>query len=440
MTPKQKIEVRMSEARTRMREISAIEGEDFTDEIRNEFDALKTEMGDLESRHQAAIMSAGELESRMIGEFDNNGDGESAEVRQLRERSGIRDYLKAATAGGEIRGSARELNEALELPTVGPNGGPLIPTVLLMTPELSVPERRIEQRAQTTTSQNDGSLMQRPILQRLFGADVMDTLGVRIDTVPYGRSEWPLFSTGVAPVQKTEGTAADAAVAATFLYATLKPKKLTGEYQYSHELAATLPTIEMAQRRDLADAVRARMNELIVSGPAVDASTDSTLANVPGNGGFTVALTAVNDTSEADAARYGRLHADGVDGIHASMETEVTGVIGDETYQHSAGVYIAGSGKSGSQLLAERSGGCRVSPFIPDKANSIQNAILHAAGPNGGGVMRGDSVAAMWPTLEVIRDIHTKASQGVVLTWVTMWDAHLALRAGAYALRGIHLG
>ena len=99
----------------------------------------------------------------------------------------------------------------------------------------------------------------------------------------------------------------------------------------------------------------------------------------------------------ADAARYGRVHAEAVDGIHAGMEKEVMGLIGDETYRHAAGVYIAGSGESGSELLSRRSGGCMASTYIPNAASDIQSAILHAAGPNGG-AMRGDSVAAMWPT------------------------------------------
>ena len=47
--------------------------------------------------------------------------------------------------------------------------------------------------------------------------------------------------------------------------------------------------------------------------------------------------------------------------------------------------------------------------------------------------MRGDSVAAMWPTLEVIRDHYTKAGEGgVVLTWITLWDAAIAFRSDAY--------
>ena len=60
------------------------------------------------------------------------------------------------------------------------------------------------------------------------------------------------------------------------------------------------------------------------------------------------------------------------------------------------------------------------------------NNIYHLSGPNGGGVMRGDSIAAMWPTLEVIRDIYSQASQGVVLTWVALWDASVAFRSDAY--------
>ena len=49
---------------------------------------------------------------------------------------------------------------------------------------VSVPWEVLESRAFTTTTQNDGSEMQRPILQRLFGPGIMDTLGVRMDSVP----------------------------------------------------------------------------------------------------------------------------------------------------------------------------------------------------------------------------------------------------------------
>ena len=78
---------------------------------------------------------------------------------------------------------------------------------------------------------------------------------------------------------------------------------------------------------------------------------------------------------------------------------------------------------------------CRASSYIPTATNAGQSKgnIFHLAGPNGGGVISGDSVACLWPTLEVIRDFSSsKASQGVVLTWISLWDAKVAFRAAAY--------
>ena len=129
---------------------------------------------------------------------------------------------------------------------------------------------RGESRAFTTTANLDGGTMQRPILQRLFGMDIMGALGVRIDTVPAGMTEWPLLTGGVAPTNVAEGTAAAAAVAATFTTETLKPKRLTGRYEFTHEQAAQVPDLEQALRRDLADAVRSRMSELILKRRRID--------------------------------------------------------------------------------------------------------------------------------------------------------------------------
>lgn len=421
MTTRQKIEVRLSKVRQRLNEIAGMEGDDFTPEVREELDGLEGEYADLERRHRAAIIAEGDAQAAAIGQFPDGDDQDGAEVRSLLSRVTLADYLGPASAGTGIRGAAAELNAALEAPEAGPGGGVAIPWRVLL------PGGGVEARAFTTTTQNDGPEAQRPILQRLFGPGIMDTLGVRMDSVPVGRAEWPLITSGTSVGQKGETTAADAAVAAGFAYANLKPKRLTGRFEYTHEMAASVADLEQALRRDLADDIKANMNQQIVNGQTPDQSNPERVE------GFLTALTGSDLASaEATAADYGRLHALAVDGIHASTETEVRSVIGDESYQHAAGVYIAGSGESGSELLSRRSGGCMASTYIPDAASMKQAAILHAAGPNGGGIMRGDSVAAMWPTLEVIRDIYSQASQGVVLTWVTLWDAKVAFRSAAY--------
>lgn len=430
MTKSQKLLIEKSELTQKIN--GRLDAETMTDEERSELDTWTKRSTEIETEYRAALVVEGSEEAEARGEF-GNGDGESAEVRALLDRVTLNDYLAPAGAGVGIQGAAAELNAALGVGTVGKEGGVLVPWDMALTPEHRQAQRPAEQRAFTTTTQNDGPESQRPILQRLFGPGIMDTLGVRIDSVPVGRTEWPLFSTGVAPVQKKEGVAADAAVAATFVYANLKSKRLTGKYEYTHEAAAAVPDLEQAIRRDLGDAVKSKMSDLIINGAA---PTNAAPQNVEG---FISELTVADDSAIADAARYGRLHSQGVDGIHAENEMQVKSVIGVSTYTHSAGVYIAGSGESGSELLSRRSGGCVSSSYIPATASMKQSAILHAAGPNGGGMMRGDSVAAMWPTLEIVRDIYSQSSQGVVLTWITLWDAKVALRSDAYKLIGIQI-
>ena len=421
MTNRQKIEIRRSETIQRLNELAGLEGEALTDELRAEMDTLTKALPGIETELRAAITLEAAEEAEARGMFGNNGDGEAAETRRLLESTPLTDYLGPAAAGSGIEGRAAELSAALKMPLAGKGGG------------VAVPWEVLEVRAFTTTAANDGSETQRPILQRLFGPGVMDTLGVRMDTVPVGRAEWPLITGGVAPAQAKEGTAAAAAVTAAFSFATLKPKRLTGRYEYTHEAAASVADLEGALRRDLADAVKANMTNQIINGVA------PTTQNPHNVQGFLAKLTGADlSTGEAAYADYGALHSALVDGIHAETEMQVSSVIGNETYQHAAAQYQTGSGEAATEALARRSMSCIASSYIPDATGMKQSAILHAAGPNGG-AMRGDSVAAMWPTLEVIRDIYSQASQGVVLTWVTLWDAAVAFRADAYAQRDIQI-
>ena len=436
MTPRQKIELRLSEVRTRLNEIAGLEGDDFTDEIRGEADSLQAEFRALETRHRAAIVGEGEAEARARGDF-GNGDGEAAEVRSILDRITIGDYLTPAAAGGALVGAPVEPAAALSLPAAGGSGGVAVPWEVLGR---GLAETRIspERRAFTTTGQNDGPEMQRPILQRLFGPGIMDALGVRIDSVPAGRTEWPLVASGVSPAQVVEGTAAAAAVRMTFTYANLKPKRLTGRYEFTHEAAATVADLEATLRRDLADAIASVMSNQIINGAAVDPNDAATAANVQGCLSKLAAPTAPG--AVAEYADYAGSHAALVDGLHASREGEVSSVIGVASYTHAASVYQAGSGESGSEALMRRSASCRASSYIPAPVSDVQDGNLyHAMGPNGGGAMRGDSVAAMWPTLEVIRDIYSQASQGVTLTWVSLWDAAVAFRSAAYARAAFQL-
>ena len=434
MTKLQKLQLEQSEKRQKVNELLALD--ELSDEQRGELGTLTTRLTNLETELRAAIVVEGEAEARALGMF-GNGDGEAGERGRLLRETRMTEYLGAAAAGIGLTGRPAELNAALELPVVGASGGVAIPWAVLAGPEVRQAQPQgVETRAFTSTANNDGPEGQRPILQRLFGANVMGMLGVRIDSVPVGRVEWPIITGGVAPAQAKEGDAAATPVASTFGTANLKPKRLTGQYEYTHEVAASVPELEAALRRDLRDAVEAKMSDIVINGQA------PTQQNPQHIEGFISELTATDDTSEATADRYGRLPSEAVDGIHAFQEGQVMCVLGTATYRHAAGKYLSGSGDSGSDLLARRSGGVLASSFIPAAQSNLQSALLHAAGPNGGGAdMRGDSVAAVWAAgIELLRDPYSKVSQGVILTWISLWDVRVALRSSAYKLLGIHIG
>ena len=88
---------------------------------------------------------------------------------------------------------------------------------------------------------------------------------------------------------------------------------------------------------------------------------------------------------ESDYAEYAGAHALAVDGIHASMETQVSSVIGVASYQHAARVFQSGSGESGTEALRRRSRSCMASSYIPAPPTSgtdanVQNGnVFHAA-------------------------------------------------------------
>ena len=418
MTKSQNISLKISEKRQRLNEIAGMETDKITDDIKAEQAELAKEFSNLETQYRAALQSeTTETEKAKAEAGGDTTDGEAKERRALLDKVSISDYLTPAASCSPLNGAPKELADALGVPTMGAKGGVAVPFELLET-QYRAANTEKRAAAPTTTANVSGGSEQRPILQRLFGRGILDALGVRLDAVPVGRSDWPLLTGGVAPKQKAEGAAADDAIAATFTTKTLRPKRLTGVYEYTHEVAAQVQGLEEALRIDLRDAITAKMSELILTGASDDEPK-----------GFLSKLAApAKPTKVAVYADYASSHATAVDGIHAHAETEVSSIVGVATYKHAAQVFNQRQSESAAEAMARRSFMCASSSFIPAPASDIQDAIYHA----GMDTMRGDSIAAVWPTIELIRDPYSKASSGVVLTWAMLWDAETAFRTEAY--------
>ena len=425
MTTAQKLAIRLSEIRSKLNELSGKDS--LTTEERAEVGKLTDEYADAETRHRASIVAESEeAEQRQAGEEGNRETGEGAEVRRLAGSARLGNYLSAAASGTAVDGAESELLDALEL-----RGGLAQPGAVQIPLMLLADEPAPEARAATTTGEYGGPTMQRPILQRLFGPSLFDMLGVRLDTVPMGRSEWPLISAGVAPVQTAEDADAPAAVPWTVGPQTLRPKRLTGRYEFTAEAAVSVIDLEQALRRDLADAVMSQASDQLLNGDYDATARPQEVA------GFYARLAAPTDpTAEATYSNYAKTPASGVDGLHASAEEQVSVLLGTDAYQHAAGVFQAGSGEAGIEAIKRRCRSCMASVYVPlaDTTTHFSNGnIIHSGGPNGG-AMRGDSVAAMWPTLNVIRDIYSQAAKATtVLTYIMLWDAYTAFRPAAYA-------
>ena len=323
MTDTQRIELRQSEVRTRLSELATIEAPSADEST--ELDRLTTEFRALEGRHRAATIAgtapaAREPEKEPETRAETDTTGEGAEFRALAGRAEVRAYMAAAVAGIAPTGAEAELQAAVKVESRA--GG------------VPIPWEALEVRADTATDTSalDGAVAQRPILRRLFGRSIMGALGVRIDSVPVGQSEYVIFATGASPAQTAEGTAKDAE-AATFTTQTLKPKRLTGRYQWTVEQSAQIGAgLESAFRRDLRDAVQAEMSDGILNG-------DGTAPNVTG---FLARITAPsNPTAVADTGKYTSFLVSGIDGIHAETEAEISVILGTKTYAHAATVYQA---------------------------------------------------------------------------------------------------
>ena len=196
MTDLQKLELRRSEIRSRLGELMAVETRNEDESA--ELDKLSKEFQEKESEYRAALV----LETEKAEKKETENTSEAREIRELRGKAPLQDYIMAAVEKRSLTGPMAELNSALEVKPVGNNGGVVIPfSVFVERREVS---KDPEKRAFTGTGAYSGGEVQRPILQELFGPGIFDVLGVRVDSVPAGASEWHISHASLARAPATD--------------------------------------------------------------------------------------------------------------------------------------------------------------------------------------------------------------------------------------------
>ena len=403
MTPLQKIQLRLSQVRTRLNEISALEGEAFTDETRTEAVALQTEFADLETRHQAAIVGEGEEETRDL-------DGVDAEMRErieLRSRASLTNFFLAASQGRQVSGAEAELHAAAEI-----RDG-MIPLELWDVPDQTEQRQDAATGAPGTTGVNLDRI--RPAV---FANSIATRLGIEMPRVGTGSYASATVNQSLTAGSKDKGETAEA-TAATFTVSTVTAKRISARLGIRIEDVATVgqANFESILRENLSLVLSDELDDQAINGVFADGTNNDL------NGLFaqlTDPAVAPNAVTDFDA--FAAAHAGGVDGLWANGIKDVSIVVGPDTYKLASRTFQSATNYKGELSAAAyamaNSGGFWTNKRMPAAdmfltVDNVQQAILYRKGRSmmgGAGAMR-TAVCPHWNEIS-IDDIFSGSAKG----------------------------
>ena len=391
MTASQRLEVRASEIRQRLNEISGLEGDAFTDEIRTEADALQVEYRDVETKRRAAIVAEGVKETVKEGP-----DAEERERLELRGKARVSDFVTAALTGRPVRGASAEYSEAAGTPGT-------MPLDLLDMPEVEGPEVR----AVTPGPSNETVTSTRPTVPHAFARTDAAALGISMPMVAAGEAHFPALTTAPPAGPKAKDAAADA-TAAAFGLTKRTPGRITGQFMVRVEDIALFPSMESDLRRGISGAMADNLDDQVIDGSGAGANLSGLFHQATD-----VAIAGAVETFASAIERFAGL----VDGKHANGWGDIRALIGVNTFAKYAAIFAnANKGDiSAFDHLAAKLGMLRVSTRVPALANNGQKGIA-VLGAQGQPI-----VVPVWKGVEFIVDPYSQAGKGQrVITALTL--------------------
>lgn len=314
MTRLQRLRLRKAEISRRLAEISGGD-EPLTDEERSEVTTLTTEIADVETRMAAAEIADQNDETR------NEKPEEGADpdpLDELRASAHVGRFLVAAMRGRSVRGAERELLDELRM-----DDGQ-IPVTLWDQPETRASD---EGRAVTGAPTTVGVNLD-PLQPAVFAPSILPRLGVEMPRVGSGT-----YATGTITTSVTAGAVAKGddspATAAAFTVASATPKRIAARLELAVEDIAAVgqANFESVLRDNLSLVLSDQLDLQGLNG-------DGTAPNVQGLIGR---LTDPTDpTGVATWGTFAGLAADHVDGLWATMESDVMLLVNVDSYQLAA--------------------------------------------------------------------------------------------------------
>ena len=402
MTESQRLQVRLSECRSKLHELIGVEKR--SDEQQAELERLTAEVTKLEPEYRAAVAAEPDPEERT----EKPGDPETRERAEIRSRTGVGDFLAAAAGGRAVEGAAAEYAASLGLPTFQ-----RLPLALF-------PEAEPETRAVTPGPAVEGPVQTH--VPYVFERTAAAALGIQMPTHGPGQVQIPRVTTAPpADAVEKDGSAPNTAAAVALDNQT--PKRVSGQFEVRVEDLAVYPPLESVLMESIQGSLSNELDEQTFNG-----------ANAGGdlNGLFSqaadVAAAGAVETYGTGVARFAAL----VDGRHAYGLGDVRAVIGPATYAKFMELYQANGDIPLADYLMEKLGAFRVSDRMPDAAGNAQKGIVTLSA--SGAPIR----IHVWSALEVVRDPYTKAREGGVVLTATALVSDVYIPHGQSQVKEIH--
>ena len=389
MTPKMRIEIKLSENRQAINELLE-KGDDLTTEDRAELEKLSKANQGLETEYRAAVIAEKDWQVTAASQFD---DPENREFRALVDNADLGNVFNAVMEHRAVDGREKELQDHFKL------AGNVIPLAML--------EVRAITPAPADVGQNQAA-----IIPAIFPQSAAAFMGVDMPTVGVGESVYPVMTSHHAAGDVDESASVDETTGA-FTADVLKPRRIQASFFYSREDRARFAGMDAALRQNLSDALSNGLDKIVI------AKTDSGLID------FGTDPTAPG--TKSGFADYRDSIFDAIDGRYASTTGEIRLLVGAGTYKAMGAAY-RGNNADDSALdsVMRISGGVKVSAHIPDASSNVQQAVTARA------LNARHAVCPIWEGIQLIPDEITKAKTGEIVLTAIMMHAFKIIRADGF--------
>ena len=407
MLASDKHRIRSIAIKARLRAIEATD--ELTPELRTESDGLVSELTDVETREAAAVAAEG---AAAVETGVETMDAETRERIELRGRATLSGFLMAALSGRMPDGAEAEFAAAHHAPAGH------VPI------DLWEADRPVEERAATPAPATGTGVTVAPIQPFVFAPSIAPRLGIDMPSVGSGGYSEMTITTALPASPKVKGGDADD-TAGALTPITANPRRISARMSVTVEDVAQIgqSNFESALRQNVSMALSDEYDDQAINGGGTSPNVDGLINQL---------TDPTNPTAVSDFAAYLASAAGAIDGLWASMLTEVGIVTNVDAYRLSAQVFRANSSDlSFSDYARQALGSWWTNKRMPATASTIARGIVYRMGRTG---LR-TACHPTWGTIS-IDDIYTDSRSGQRHFSVHMLvgDKVLIVQPAAYSL------